>query len=68
MVLFAFSVCPLMEETKRLFFFFGRFQHPPVDSCSTVSCDFNALTVVFQRFRLTIAQLKFGLKIILSQF
>ena len=24
--------------------FFGRFQHPPVDGCSTASCDFGALT------------------------
>ena len=26
------------------FFFLGRFQHPPVDGCSTASCDFGALT------------------------
>ena len=24
--------------------FFGRFQHPPVDGCSTARCDFGALT------------------------
>ena len=23
--------------------FFGRFQHPPVNDCSTASCDFDAL-------------------------
>ena len=26
-----------------IFFFFCRFQHPPVDGCSTASCDFGAL-------------------------
>ena len=41
---------PLLPSCWGLFFVFGhgvssfsRFQHPPVDGCSTVSCDFGAL-------------------------
>ena len=30
--------------TWGIFFFFGRFQHPPVNGCLTASCDFGALT------------------------
>ena len=43
-------ITPLLPSCWGLFFVFGlgvssfsRFQHPPVDDCSTVSCDFGAL-------------------------
>ena len=44
-------IVPLLPSPCRFFFvfghgesFFGRFQHPPVDGCSTASCDFGALS------------------------
>ena len=44
------TIVPLLPSHCGFFFlfgcavsFFGRFQHPPVDSCSTAICDFGAL-------------------------
>ena len=36
------SCCSFFSVFGRLSFF-GRFQHPPVDGCSTASCDFGVL-------------------------
>ena len=45
------TIVPLLLSPYGFFFVFGngvsslgRFQHPPVDGCSTACCDFGALT------------------------
>ena len=42
-VLFLPSSCGFFFVSGHGISFFGEFQHPPVDDCSTASCDFGAL-------------------------